>query len=159
MSIRDFVPGALVLGLLTGQMPLATAAHAAITEIPLEQVRVVTFNTPTKTVSIGNSLIAEVTVIDATHVFILGRNFGTTNIIGLDASGHEVVNQELVVTQPGGSTVTLQRGPGKVTLNCTSVRCEAAPTPGDEPGFFGVPGVSKQVDEREAQNTKAAEAK
>jgi len=159
MNIRRFTPGALVLGLFAGQMPFATAAYADGTEIPLEQARVVTFDKPTKTVFVGNPLIADVTVIDSTHVFILGRNFGTTNIIGLDATGHEVANQLIVVTERGGSHVTLQRGPAKYSFNCTSVRCESVATPGDATDHFGVPGVAKQVDERESQNVKAADAK
>src|SRR5262245_51074677 len=86
---------------------LSTAAVAAdgIT-VSTNEVRVLTFPTPMKTVFVGNPTIADVTVIDSTHVFVLGKSFGTTNLVGLDERGHQSSDQWITVLNPERSVVT-----------------------------------------------------
>ena len=156
MTIRPrtvFAPAFGIIAGLTGLF-LANSAQAAGIEVALDQVRVLTFNGPVKTVFVGNPVIADITVIDPTHVFILGKNFGTTNVVALDAKGRETLNEQITVLERPGSAVTLQRGAAKTTLNCTSARCELAPTPGDDTERFGT--VSGQIDARESSSAKAA---
>src|SRR5258708_34513006 len=131
LSRAVFAPKFGILAGLTGLL-LASSAHAAGIEVALDQVRVLTFNGPVKTVFIGNPVIADITVIDPTHVFIMGKNFGTTNVVALDAKGRETLNEQITVLERPGSTVTLQRGAGRTTLNCSSARCQLTPTPGDD---------------------------
>jgi Flp pilus assembly secretin CpaC len=149
LSSPTFGVFAGVTGLL-----LATTAHAAGIEVALDQVRIVTFDGPVKTVFVGNPVIADITVIDPTHVFILGKTFGTTNVVALDAKGRETVNEQVTVMERPGSAVTLQRGAARTTLNCTSSRCESTPTPGDDTERYST--VSGQIDNRESANVKAA---
>ncbi len=153
LSRAVFAPTFGILAGLTGLF-LASSAHAAGIEIALDQVRVLTFNGPVKTVFVGNPVIADITVIDPNHVFILGKNFGTTNVVALDAKGRETLNEQVTVLDRPGSIVTLQRGATKRTLNCTSARCEPAPTPGDETGDYA--SVNGQIDSRESLSVKAA---
>jgi len=156
MTIRPraiFAPTFGIIAGLTGLF-LATTAHAAGVEVALDQVRVLTFDSPVKTVFVGNPVIADITVIDPTHVFILGKNFGTTNVVALDAKGRETLNEQITVLERTGSTVTLQRGAGKRTLNCTSERCESTTTPGDDADNYAA--VSGQIERRESTNAKAA---
>jgi hypothetical protein len=122
----------------------------------MDEVRILTFAKPVKTVYVGNPTIADVTVIDATHVFLLGKSFGTTNLLALDNAGHQVAEEHITVLGHQGSVVTLQRGPARTTLNCAAQRCEAMPTPGDETAPFDT--VTGQVDRRQDQNLKAAAA-
>ena len=145
-----------VLGVVAGLSGLlaASIASAESLQIPLDQVHVLAFKTPVKTVFIGNPVIADITVIDPTHVFILGKNFGTTNVVALDDKGQEFFNEQVTVLDRPGSIVTLQRGVGKSTLNCNAARCEAAPTPGDENVPYDL--VTGQIDKRDALNAKAA---
>jgi hypothetical protein len=156
MTIRPraiFVPTFGIVAGLTGLF-LATSAHAAGIDVALDQVRILTFDGPVKTVFVGNPVIADITVIDPTHVFILGKNFGTTNVVALDAKGRETLNEQITVLERTGSAVTLQRGATKRTLNCTSERCESTPTPGDDAENYAA--VSGQIDRRESANAKAA---
>ena len=152
-SLR-FRPALLLLAAIAGLCPAASIAWADDLEIPLDQVRVLAFKAPVKTVFVGNPVIADITVIDTTHVFVLGKNFGTTNVVALDEKGNESLNQQITVLDRPGSAVTVQRGAAKTTLNCTSTRCEAAPTPGDDTAPYEA--VSGQIDKREAQTAKAA---
>jgi Flp pilus assembly secretin CpaC len=157
MTIRSrafLAPTFGVVAGLTGLLLASSAARADGIEVPLDQVRILTFNGPVKTVFVGNPVIADITVIDPTHVFILGKNFGTTNVVALDAKGRETVNEQITVLERPGSTVTLQRGAGRVTLNCSSARCEATPTPGDDSERYAT--VSGQIDNRETASIKAA---
>lgn len=113
-------------------LTFAPAASAEDIHVPPDQARVVTFGTPAKTVFVGNPAIADLTVIDSTHVFLLGKNLGTTNIIALDAAGHEFLDQQIVVIDRPGTLVTVQHGQGQMTLSCSSERCASIVIPGDE---------------------------
>jgi Flp pilus assembly secretin CpaC len=145
-----------VLGVVAGLSGLlaASIASAENLEIPLDQVHVLAFKTPVKTVFVGNPVIADITVIDPTHVFILGKNFGTTNVVALDDKGQEFFNEQVTVLDRPGSIVTVQHGIGKSTLNCNALRCEVAPTPGDENVPYDL--LTGQIDKRNTLNSKAA---
>src|SRR5258708_33223515 len=155
MTIRSRGLFALAFGIIAGLtgLLLATTTHAAGIDVGMDQGHVVTFNEPVKTVFVGNSAIADVTVIDPNHALILGRNFGTTNVVALDAKGRETVNQLVTVMERPGSAVTLQRGANKSTLNCNPTRCETTPTPVDDPSHFLA--HNQEIDMRESTNVKA----
>ena len=155
MTIRSralFAPAFGIVVGLTGLL-LATTAHAAGIDVGMDQGHVLTFDGPVKTVFVGNSAIADVTVIDPHHALVLGRNFGTTNVVALDAKGRETLNQLVNVMERPGSAVTLQRGAAKSTLNCNPTRCETTPTPGDDASHFVA--MNGEVDMREQTNVKA----
>lgn len=122
------------LGVLASVSALAFASplRAEDIRVPPDQARVVTFNAPAKTVFVGNPSIADITVIDSTHVFVLGKNLGRTNIIALDAGGHEFLNEEVVVIARPGAMVTVLHGQGQMTLSCSSEHCASLVIPGDE---------------------------
>ena len=98
----------------------------------MDQVRVVAIKTPFKSISVGNPLIADATIIDEHHVFLTGKEFGTTNFIAVDDEGNQVAEEMITVTTQHGRMVTLQRGPNWSTLTCNAERCDIRPTPGDE---------------------------
>src|SRR4029077_16452761 len=108
MTIRSralFAPAFGIIAGLTGLL-LATTAHAAGIDVGMDQGHILTFNGPVKTVLVGNSAIADVTVIDPNHAVILGRNFATTNVVALDAKGRETFNEQVNVMERTGSAVT-----------------------------------------------------
>ena len=99
--------------------------------VPLDEVRMLAFARPISTLYVGNPAIADITMIDKRHAFVLGKSFGATNIVALDASGTEISNQQVVVFGSGSAIVTLQRGAAQVTYSCAASRCEPSPQPGD----------------------------
>ena len=120
--------------------------------VPSDQVKIVKFPQSVATVYVGNPAIADVTMIDPSHAFLVGKNYGTTNVVALDNKGNEVFNQPVTVF--GGSTlVTVHRGAAHTTLSCTSARCEATPMPGDAKPVFD--DFSDEMNKRVAQ-AKAA---
>ncbi len=154
MTSRALLTSSLASAAFALSLAAAPAADAAGFSVPLDEVKVITFKTPVKTVFVGNPTIADVTVIDPQHVFVLGKSFGTTNLVALDDRGRETVNSQISVFDRPGSVVTLHRGPAKITLSCTTVRCEAAPTPGDDKEPFEQ--VTTQIDRRQSLSLKAA---
>jgi Flp pilus assembly secretin CpaC len=130
-----FVLGSLAI--LMGAVLGSNAVAADSITIEANQVRVLTFNKPIKTVYIANPLIADITVIDSRRAFLLGKNIGATNIVALDERGQEAFNDKITVLAEPGNIVTLQRGmKGQETLSCMDDRCRSKPTVGDAPGPF-----------------------
>jgi len=134
---------------------LAGAAGAGdAVSVPLDEVRIVTFAKPVATLYVGNPVIADVTIIDNRHAFVQGKAFGTTNILALDATGHQVVNEQVVVAGSGSAVVTLQRGTAQTTYACTGARCQSAPQPGD--GRDAYDQAADQITKHQTMLSKAA---
>ena len=123
-----------------------TSALAGGVAVPMDEVRTVTFGRPVTTVYVGNPSIADVNVIDSRHAFVLGKSFGTTNVIALDAQGREISNTFVTVSGTRGSTVTLTKGTAQTTLACSKARCETAPLPGDAHFSDLMGDVEKHID-------------
>src|SRR5438270_14087931 len=88
---------------------VSAAASAGEIQVPIDNVLAVTLERPAKTIYVGNPTIADITVVDPRHVFVLGKTFGSTNLIALDASGEQTLNDQVVVTDRPGAAVTVQR--------------------------------------------------
>ena len=107
------------------------SALAAGVTVPMDEARTITFTKAVTTVYVGNPTIADVNMVDPHHAFVLGKDFGTTNVIALDATGREVSNIYVSVAENRGAAVTLFRGNNQVTMACGGPRCQISPTPGD----------------------------
>lgn len=124
--------------------------------VPLDEVRVVAFSTPVSTVYVGNPIVADVSVIDSRHAFVLGKGFGQTNLVALNADGKQVVNEHVSVYGHTGTTVILHRGTAQATYTCASIRCEIAPTPGDDKDSYS--NRMEQITNHQDAGIKAASA-
>ena len=111
---------------------LAMRRPGTAISIPMDEVRLVAFSQPVQTVYVGNPLIADVTMIDSRHAFLLGKAFGATNIIALNSDGKQVVNDSVSVFGHTGNLVVLHRGAAQATYACAGSRCEISPMPGDD---------------------------
>jgi hypothetical protein len=120
------------IALLGAAMP----AFAAGVAVPMDEVRVVAFNQPVSTVFMGNPVIADVTMIDAEHAFVLGKTFGETNMIALGANGRQIANDHVTVFGRRVGAVTLNRGAQTYNYTCTALHCETRPVPGDPKTYF-----------------------
>jgi Flp pilus assembly secretin CpaC len=154
MRKQQITRNSLVATLLCGALIVPSAALAAEFTVPMDQVRMITFRAPISTVFVGNPLIADVTVIDSTRVFLMGKNFGTTNLVALDENGDQITNDRITVQTRAGEIVTLHRGAAQTTMACVGGRCQSAPVPGDATEEFGA--VSEQMTSREGEIVAAA---
>jgi Flp pilus assembly secretin CpaC len=115
----------------------AVPAHAAGVSVMLDEVRTVTFPKAITTIYVGNPSIADINMIDSRHAFIMGKGYGSTNMLALDQNGKQVSNIPISVLSRQNATITLQAGvAGRVTYTCTSLHCETAPQPGDDKSVF-----------------------
>jgi Flp pilus assembly secretin CpaC len=116
----------------------ATPACASDLSVALDEVQTVTFAKPVSTVYVGNPAIADINMIDSRHAFILGKGYGSTNIVALNPQGAQIANTRINVRSNAdhASTVVLNRGAARVTYNCTADQCEATPQPGDGKDAF-----------------------
>ncbi len=138
------------LFLLAGLAPAIAGDNTVA--VPLDEVRTIAFTRPVATVYVGNPVITDVNMIDTRHAFLLGKAYGTTNIIALDSTGHQVSNTFVVVSSGRGATVTVQKGSARTTLSCVGPRCEAAPSPGDA----GYATIMADVDKHQDDASKPA---
>ena len=113
-----------------------TGAFAGDITVPMDQVRLLSFSQPVTTAYVGNPMIADVTMIDAEHAFLLGKTFGETNVIALGANGREVSNQHVIVFGRRVGAVTLNKGSQTFNYTCTALHCETQPVPGDPKPYF-----------------------
>lgn len=142
--------GLSVAVLLLGIVP----AVAKDISVPLDEVRILVFPDPVSTVYVGNPIVADVTVIDSKHVFVLGKSFGATNLIALGPDGNAVANDHVSVFGRSASTVTVQRGRNRTTYACAARTCEAAPVPGDDKDAFS--NTVSQITQHQDLGSKAA---
>jgi len=98
--------------------------------VQIDEAKMVSFARPAKTVFVGNPWIADVSMLDSRHAFVLGKTMGLTNLIVLDANGAPIENKPIMVTNTFAAT-TLNRGPDQFNYSCTLAHCETAPRPGD----------------------------
>jgi Pilus formation protein N terminal region len=122
--------------------------------VPMDEVRVLAFSQPVTTVYVGNPVIADVTMIDPEHAFLLGKTFGETNVIALGPNGKPVSNQHIVVFGRRMGAVTLNRGAATYNYTCTALHCETQPVPGDPKGYFDETHTA--IDTHEGMGQKAA---
>jgi hypothetical protein len=98
--------------------------------VAVDEARLVSFERPAKTVFLGNPAIADISMVDSRHAFVLGKTMGLTNLIVLDANGAQIENKPVLVGNTFAAT-TLNRGPDQFNYTCSLARCETAPRPGD----------------------------
>ena len=122
--------------------------------VTMDEVRVVTFNQPIATVFVGNPMIADATVIDSHHAFVLGKTFGVTNLIALGPQSQTVANQQIMVSNRSGGVVTLNKGAAQYNYSCTLAHCETNAVPGDQKAFFD--DASSAITSHQDQAVKAA---
>lgn len=87
-------------------------------------------------VVIGNPTIADVTVHSANTLFVVGRGYGETNLIVLDASGHTIMNADIqVINKVSSQGVRLYNGKTRESYSCVPF-CMPSPILGDDPKFI-----------------------
>lgn len=99
--------------------------------VVFDQSTLIQLDHAAKTVIVGNPAIADAQLVNGKTIYVLGRMFGQTNLIAIDADGNEVLNTVITVGAPSEDMVTLYRGAqGQRTLAC-SPHCQRTLTQGD----------------------------
>lgn len=115
----------------------AAPAHAAGVSLAMDEVRTITFPKAVTTLYVGNPAIADINMIDSRHAFIIGKGYGSTNMLALAPDGKQISNTSISVLARQNATVTVQMGvSSRVTYTCAASHCETSPVPGDDKTVF-----------------------
>jgi hypothetical protein len=125
--------GAITLGLALA-LPIPAFAVDTVT-VTVDQAKIVEIPPGTRTLIIGNPMIADVTLLKSGSTMIVtGKGFGETNMIALDSNGSPLAESNiLVVGDPRGLVV--QRGMERESYTCAP-RCQPTAVLGDDSAFF-----------------------
>jgi Flp pilus assembly secretin CpaC len=125
-----------ILAALLGSVliPLG-AAHAEKLVVTTDRARIIKLPDQTKTVIVGNPIIADVTIGKDGLVILTGKSFGTTNLIALDGTGAILNESTIQVQQANENLVIMQRGLDRETYSCTPT-CMPTVALGDDTKYF-----------------------
>jgi Flp pilus assembly secretin CpaC len=102
-------------------------AWAQTLSVRADQAVRVALSAPAKDVAVGNPAIADVMVLDERNILVLGKGFGTTNVIALDRNGRLILDRVVVVSAADAGKVTVYKG-ASVSQYACSPRCEVTDT-------------------------------
>ncbi len=89
---------------------------------------------PAANVVVSNPAIADVTVVDAHSVIVLGKSYGTTQVMVMDTTGRLLLDSIVTVSAPQEGRMTYYRGPAApVEFDC-SPRCQSISEKTQGPG-------------------------
>jgi Flp pilus assembly secretin CpaC len=104
-------------------LPHFARAQDEMLRVYMDHARILRLDRPVSKVIVGNAQVADVTVADPKTIVLTGRNFGTTNIVLLDADGNAIVDERILVSIDEGNTVRVYRQTDRSVLSCTP-NCE-----------------------------------
>ena len=137
MRFLTSLPLYLGLGLMAVGVPIS--AEAGSTEsykVELNKTEIVRLPGAAASIIIGNPKIADVTVQSSDLIFVVGRGYGETNLIILDANGNTMMNADLqVVNTLPNHGVRLYNGKSRETYSCIPY-CGPSPVLGDTPVYI-----------------------
>ena len=125
-----------ILAALLGSVliPLGAALADSLV-VKTDRAKIIKLPDQTKTVIVGNPIIADVTIGKDGLVILTGKSFGTTNLIALDGTGAILNESTIQVQQANENLVIMQRGLDRETYSCTPT-CMPTVALGDETKYF-----------------------
>lgn len=94
---------------------VAAQAQSRPLNIEIDRSTKVQLRAPAASVIVGNPAIADVTVVDANTLFIVGKGYGVTEVAVVDPLGRTVFQNQVVVTAGSTGSVRVWRGGQPVT--------------------------------------------
>ena len=116
----------------------ASSALAGTLKVPLDQSTRVSLARPARDVVVSNPRVADVSLLDARNIVVLGKSYGTTSLLIVDAAGRTIADHQIVVSSPDTGTVSFYRGAEVQTFACDA-RCERSADEGAQPARPATP--------------------
>jgi Flp pilus assembly secretin CpaC len=149
MLKRSFTAIALSAALWAG-----TAWAGTEVILRTDEAKIISVSGEPGTVVVGNPAIADVTV-RRDQLFVMGRSYGTTNMIVLDRAGNQLASLDVTVMMGGTKNVQVFKAGGRMSYACAP-ECEATMQIGDRAEFFD--GIGKQIGARSEAAAGGAKA-
>ncbi len=77
---------------------MRTVSSSKAFEVPLYKSRILDVDKPVRKLSIGNPEIADILVLRANQVYVVGKSLGTTNVVLWDASNRIIATIDIEIT-------------------------------------------------------------
>ena len=137
MRFLRSLPLYIGLGVMAvGASAPAQAGNTQSYTVELNKTEIVRLPGAAASIIVGNPKIADVTVQSSDLIFVVGRGYGETNLIILDAQGNTMMNADLqVVNTLPRNGVRLYNGKSRETYSCIPF-CGPSPVLGDEGEFI-----------------------
>lgn len=122
-------------GLTASALP-ALAGDTQTYKVELNKTEIVRLPGAASSIVVGNPKIADVTVQSVDTIFVVGRGYGETNLIVLDAQGNTMMQADLqVVNTLSSHGVRLYNAKSRETYSCIPY-CGPSPVLGDSEEFI-----------------------
>lgn len=106
--------------------------------VELNKTEIVRLSEPASAIIIGNPKIADVSVHSSDIILVVGRGYGQTNLLVLNAAGDTIVNADIQVTGTSSAgNVRLYSGRVRETYSCAPY-CQPSPILGDSVEFISL---------------------
>ncbi len=122
--------GALFLmlaSLMVASPVLAETASSSLT-VEIDRSTRLSLRGPASSIIVANPRVADVTLTDASTLFVTGKGYGSTEIIAMDAAGRTLLQTQVVVGGASSGSVRLWRG-----AQVTDVACGTTCSPSQRP--------------------------
>lgn len=118
------IPSLLLAAALIAAPVVASAQDGAL-NVEIDRSARVQLRGAAASIIVGNPQIADVSLVDANTMFIVGKGYGVTEVVAVDGVGRTLFQREVVVT--GGSTgsVRVWRGAQATEMTC-GASCSAS---------------------------------
>ena len=116
------------LGVTGAAVDLAAASGSSLT-VEVNQSRRVMLGGAVANVIVGDPSVADVVMVDAHSVIVVGKGYGATQVMVIDRGGRALLDARVIVTAPSEGRVTIYRGAVGSEYSCAG-RCQIMATPG-----------------------------
>lgn len=147
-AIVSFLMAVLFVALFAG------LTRAGGLKVNVDQAKLIRLDKHGSEVIIGNPSIADVAVQSGKLLVLTGKSAGLTNLIVLDGSGGEVLNEQIFVSADQSQLLLLNKGASRETYIC-SPDCNPALMSGDSEKYFEL--LSKEIRNKLGLAQSAAE--
>ncbi len=126
--VRLLLPAFFALGIAGSAFGSAGASGSGMT-VEVNQSRRVVLGGSVANVIVGDPTVADVVMIDAHSVVVVGKGYGATQVMVIDRAGRALLDARVTVTAQNAGRVTVYRGVVGTDYSCAG-RCQVAATPG-----------------------------
>ena len=122
--------------LFTASLTMSVSAHAGET-LELNKTQILRLSQPAAAVIIGNPQVADISVQSDKTLFMIGRGYGETNILILDAYDNVLLESVITVVPPRNrqQVNVIMGNEGTQSYHCAPY-CQPAPQLGNSPDFI-----------------------
>ncbi len=102
---------------------LAAAAFPTLAQnrgldVEIDRAQRIQLRGAASSVIVANPAVADVTMVDASTLYVTGRGYGSTEVVVVDAIGRTLYQSVVTVTAPSSGHVRVWRGGAATEMSC-----------------------------------------